>query len=395
MDLVLAYNWDETVIDIAREHGVTELFGKLHQDPVGGGRVSFILPKVGRRQAARHIRRIQEASIAFNYLLNGTCMGLDEMTSSGRRAINDLLDWAWDQGVRWFTVSIPYMAAIIKHRYPEARIVVSMMAQVDSVERAVYWENEGAEVLILFDNKDFSLLKALRSHTNLKLEVTGNLSCMNRCHQTFYHGNVASHSSNRSGMGGYSLPVCEARCTYMKVQEPRRIVAGQWIRPRDVTLYERLGVHRLKLLDRISPTTQLERIVKAYAARFYRGNLADLIPGYRQDRVDSYLSADRLATMARSFFRPLTYNVMKAVPFARRNRSPRFHIDPEALDGFLEGVMRRDCRGLACETCGWCDRYAKAAVTFGEGERERYLADAEQNLEELEGGTFFTYLRER
>jgi len=393
MDLVLACNWDEEVVGVARQHRVAEMFGKLRSDRVGGGRAAFVAPRVERKQAEDYIRKVHDAGIAFNYLLNGTCLGNREMTSSGQKELRSLIEWTWDVGVRWYTVSIPYVAAVVRKMRPDAHIVVSMMAQVDSVERAKLWEGEGAEVVILFDNKDFHLISALARHTALKIEVAANLSCMNRCHQTFHHGNVSSHASQDDEMGLYSLPLCEVRCTYLKVLEPRRIIAGQWLRPQDVGVYESAGVHRLKILDRISPTSQLSRIVAAYATRSFDGNLAELIPGYRQDRMEAYGDRGKLVEKLKAFFRPGTYNVLKALPFARRNVSPVFSIDPAALDGFLEGVRKRDCRHTSCDECGWCDAYAGRAIRFEPGERERFLGGAAKNLEELEGGGFFSYSR--
>jgi hypothetical protein len=185
--------------------------------------------------------------------------------------------------------------------------------------------------------------------------------------------------------------LCEARCQQLKVKEPRRILAGQWMRPEDVHLYEELGVDRLKVLDRVSPTAQLARILEAYANRGFDGNLAELIPGFRQDRLDGYLAGPGALRAAAAFFRPAAYNVLKALPFKRRNRPPAFHVEGAALEGFLEGVMKRNCRVLSCAECGWCDRFAEKAVRFAPGERERFLADAEHNLEELESGDFFFY----
>ena len=391
MDLVVACNWDEQLVPIAARYGAAELFGKLHSDLVGGGRAGFILPSVTRKGAAQYIRDVQARGIAFNYLLNGTCLGNQEMTRKGQRDLRSLLNWLYGAGVRWFTVSIPYMASVIKKAFPDAHIVVSMMAGVESVETARYWEEQGAEVLIVFNTRDFALLRALKEHTGLKVEVAANLSCMNRCHQTSYHGNAASHASNKSGTGAYSLPVCETRCGFMKVSQPRRIIAGQWIRPEDVHVYEELGVNRLKILDRISPTEQLEKILDAYSKQRFCGNLAELIPGYRQDRVESYLSTARLPRLIAAYLKPQLYNIFKAPGFSRRNKTPGFTIDNQALDGFLEGFMKRDCRHLSCEKCGWCDRWADKAVHFEPGERQRYLADAGKNLDELESGSFFEY----
>ncbi len=389
MEWVLACNWDEALLAPAKEFGVTELFGKLPQDPVGGGRATFISPSPGRRKAERFIHKTLQAGIEFNYLLNGTCLSNREMTRGGQKALNSIIDWAADQGVTWFTVSIPYLAAKIRKRLPNAHIAVSMMAGVDSVEKAVQWENAGASVVILFENKDFALIRSIKKQTRLKVEVSANLSCLNRCNQSFYHGNVSSHSSNGSGL--FSLPLCEAQCGQSKVAEPRRIVAGQWMRPQDVPLFEAEGVDRLKILDRTSPTPQLLRNLAAYATGEYEGNLADLIPGYRQERLDGYFSPKRALKTAAAFFKPQHFDVTKALAYRKRSAPPHFHIDGKALDGYLEGFLKKDCRTTSCLRCGWCDAYAQKAIRFPDGERERFLKDNGQNLRDLQTGDFFFY----
>ncbi len=394
LKLALACNWDDALVEVACAHGVTELFGKLHRDITGGGRASFISRRVSRRRAARYVRRAQEAGLTFNYLLNGTCMGNVELTRAGQRELDGLLSWLYDDcGVRWFTVSIPWLAARIKGRFPDAHLVVSMMARVESVEQARYWQEQGAEALILFDNKDFTLIRALKEQTSLELEIAANLSCLNRCHQVGYHGNVVSHSSNTAGHGLYTLPLCEARCTLMKVQQPRRILAGQWVRPEDLALYEAHGVDRLKLLDRTSSTARLTRVLQAYSQRRSPADLAELIPGYVRERMSSYFSPARLLTIAGAFFRPGKYNVAAAPAFLRRSRPPAFSIDAAALDGYLQGVAARDCRLLSCEACGFCDQYAREAIRFAPGERRRVLRDGGRNLQSLESGRFFRYRR--
>ena len=394
MKVALACNWDDALLEVARCHGVTELFGKLQRDVTGGGRSSFISRPVSRRAAARYIRRAQDAGLVFNYLLNGACMGNQELTRAGQRRLDALLSWLHhDCQVRWFTVSIPSLAARIKDRLPDAHLVVSMMARVESVEQARYWEEQGAEALILFDNKDFSFIRALARQTSLALEITANLSCLNRCHQVGYHANVVSHSSNHAGHGLYTLPVCETRCALMKAQQPRRILAGQWTRPEDLGLYESMGVRRLKVLDRTSSTARLARTLDAYGRRRSPADLAALIPGYAPERVGSYFSAARALTIAGAFLRPGKYNLLRALPFLRRSRPPAFTIDAAAMDGYLEGVASRDCRLLSCEVCGFCDRYARDVVRFAPGERRRALEDGRQNLRELESGRFFRYRR--
>jgi len=389
MEYAIPCNWDEGLIDVARRHRAGELYGKLAQDFVGGGRPAAFLPAISRRRARRYIRRVRDAGMEFNYLLSGTTMGLQELTRAGQRELRDLMAWAWDSGARRFSVAIPYLGAILKRSHPDAELVTSILARVDSVEVARQWEESGAQTLVVFNNKDFKLIKAVKQQTGLRVEVTANLSCLGTCSQAGYHANTDSLSSNRAGLGLYSMPVCEVRCNYLKVKEPRRIIAAQWMRPRDQGIWADMGVDRLKFVDRLSTTEQLDRILGAYRAGRWDGNLAELIPGYRQGRVEQYMSPARMGRMVAALLRPDRYNVSKARQFLGRSKPPGIHIDGDALDGYLDRFLEQDCRGISCDACRWCEKYGETAVRFDPAERARYLEGAEENLDDLESGDLF------
>ena len=389
MEYAVPCNWDDALIDVATRHRAGELYGKLAQDFVGGGRPAAFLPAVSRRRARRYIRRVRDAGMEFNYLLSGTTMGLQELTRAGQRELRDLMAWAWDCGARRFSVSVPYLGAILKRSLPDAELVTSILARVDSVEVARQWEEIGAGTVVVFNNKDFKLIKAVKQQTRLRVEVTANLSCLGTCSQAGYHANTDSLSSNRAGLGLYSMPVCEVRCNYLKVKEPRRIIAAQWMRPRDQGVWADLGVDRLKFVDRLSTTEQLDGILRAFRAGRWDGNLAELIPGYRQGRVEQYMSPARMGRMVAALLRPDRYNVSKARQFLGRSKPPGIHIDGDALEGYLARFLEQDCRGISCDACRWCERYGEAAVRFDPAERARYLQGAEENLDDLESGELF------
>jgi len=311
---------------------------------------------------------------------------------AGHRRLRAFLDWLHGVGVRTVTVSIPHLAALIHRRYPDTTLVVSMMARVESVEQAHQWQRLGARTVVLPDNKDFRLIRALKEYTSLRLELTANLSCLSRCFQLGHHVNVVTHASQEGHpLGAYSLPLCETRCNLAKLRDPGRIMAGQWIRPEDLSIYEEIGVDNIKLLDRTSSTAQLKRVLDAYGSGRFAGNLAELIPGYRQGLADGYLRPANAGRLAGSLLRPRTYNLLRAVGFQRRNRPAAFTIDGGRLDGFLAGLMDRDCRHMRCGECGYCSDWAEVAVRFGEGERERAIAGLQRNLRDLEDGSFFFY----
>jgi len=150
-----------------------------------------------------------------------------------------------------------------------------------------------------------------------------------------------------------------------------------------------MGVDRLKFVVRLSTTEQLDRILGAYRAGRWDGNLAELIPGYRQGRVEQYMSPARMGRMVAALLRPDRYNVSKARQFLGRSKPPGIHIDGDALDGYLDRFLEQDCRGISCDACRWCEKYGETAVRFDPAERARYLEGAEENLDDLESGDLF------
>jgi len=90
MRFSVATNFDPALVDALRGYPVVELFGKLREDAVGGGRAPYQLAHVSRKRLASHVREARAAGISFNYLLNASCptpkagRGSAFQTSNGR-----------------------------------------------------------------------------------------------------------------------------------------------------------------------------------------------------------------------------------------------------------------------------------------------------------------------
>jgi len=185
----------------------------------------------------------------------------------------------------------------------------------------------------------------------------------------------------------FHLPWCEFRCAVARFGSPHELIASPWIRPEDVHVYEERGVTRLKLVDRCSPTDLLARIVEAYRRGSYDGNLADLLPGLqgvRRDRLP-------LQKMARHFFKPLTFNVLKGAAMRDAPKRPEVFIDNRKLDGFLEHFFEKDCRLHSCEACGYCARVAREVLRVPPGQAEQMTSRMAKYLDELASGELFRY----
>ncbi|NLB35076.1 MAG: peptidase U32, partial [Elusimicrobia bacterium] len=213
---------DSLLKSIDSEH-VGELYGKLPRDFVGGGRPSFILPSVTKKKFIAHVKKCREHGIDFNYLLNSTCIGNRELTRSGSRKLKKLLDMLIKAKVSTVTVSIPYILEYVKRNYPELKVSVSVMAGVDSPEKARYWESLGADRITLPSvcglYRNFPLLRQIRNAVSCELKLIANLTCLHRCPLWMYHASGHSHASQTGDPSrGFVIDYAYLRCNSLKLE---------------------------------------------------------------------------------------------------------------------------------------------------------------------------------
>lgn len=77
MKFCLATNFDPELIDAVNKYdsdkSITEIFGKLAKDIIGGGRHSFVLPKISWKDLANYVSLCHKNKLKFNYLMNALC----------------------------------------------------------------------------------------------------------------------------------------------------------------------------------------------------------------------------------------------------------------------------------------------------------------------------------
>jgi collagenase-like PrtC family protease len=326
----------------------------------------------------------------FNYLLNGACLDNKELTKKGQKQIHQTLKWMLDIGITSTTVTNPILLRIIKKNYPQLKVRISVFAEVDHPRKIEYWEKNGADIVCLRSlsaNRDLNALKAMRKATNLELELLANGNCIQSCSLGIAHMNLISHSSqSRHEEGGYVIDHCLLECSKAKMKDPVNFVRSDWIRPEDLHLYEALGYHTFKLVDRSLPTDIMLTRIKAYAERRYDGNLLDLIQTYGHESTPSreaHYNQRSKFKQAIHFMNPIKNNLglsRKIAEFASFRGMQRplafkqpIHIDNRQLDGFLEGAWKRECRYNDCNRCQYCHKVAEKSVRIDEGYRQRCL----------------------
>lgn len=411
MRLSVATNFDPELVEQCRDYPVTELFGKLQTDAVGGGRAPYQLGKISRRQLSDHVRHVRDSGFAFNYLLNASCMGNREITRKGQKEINKLLDWINDIGVTAVTVASPFMLQMIKARHPHLKVRISVFGGVDRVRKAQMWEELGADCIVLDSilvNRELETLREIRKAVKCDLELMANNNCLTGCAMSPMHMNTLAHAGQAWHENkGFFIDWCFLKCTEMKLRNPVHYIRSEWIRPEDLPLYEEMGYDLFKLAERDIPTEMMMLRVKAYSERHYDGNLLDLIQAYAFKGVKENHSYYKhgLGWLLRFILRPSLANPLRMLPLKRLAElrgmtrpiegKPPVYIDNRALDGFMERFKTTSCVGVDCEECLWCHEFAAKAITIDETSRAAALQVYEELFASLNGGSMWCYLPER
>ena len=289
------------------------------------------------------------------------------------------LEMLGQMGIKRLTVSTPFLLEIIKSRFPQFYVKVGIFAQVDTVLRAKFWENLGADAITLESfsiNRDFARLSAIRQAIKCDLQLIANHCCLPNCPMQYYHQNGIAHSSD--GSKSFFIDYCFLRCSRMRLENPTLLIKAGWIRPEDLDIYEKMGYTNFKILERGIPSAEILKRVKAYSERRFEGNLAELIfyYGFKEP-----LKKNKFWVL-RNFFRPFDFNLKyakKFLGFDKRtgnglSNKAKIHIILTATripNDFLEGFKNRDCAMSDCDKCGYCDKIAEDAVTVDERISER------------------------
>ena len=344
MQIVLASNFDDRLVEETSDLPVSTFFGGYPVQLTGGGRPPQILPAVDRERFRAHLEVVHRHSREFFATLNSNDLGLKEYSPGyvGRflREVGDLIEL----GVDGFVVALPALIEAIRTEYPDVPISVSTFARIRTVTQAEYFLKLGARTIILEEaNRDFRLIRGL-IRLGAEVEVLVNQSCLPSCPYRGHHLNTSSLASQpEAPCPTFEYPILECGLEY--VRDPAKLISGIFVRPEDLAVFEEAGVTRFKVSGRNRSTGWLVRSARAYARRSYVGNLADILslvqvkgPSAALQRIGSGPDGEEALTLARAFG-PLS----------------ELTIDNQAFPpDFLRHIAAVDCEHTTCEACGYC-----------------------------------------
>ncbi|MDR1961878.1 MAG: hypothetical protein LBQ16_06305 [Gracilibacteraceae bacterium] len=111
-EFTLPLNWQDDYWEKIDFTDVVEVYGKLREDFLGGGKSSMQLPEPSKAMVAQTIKEAHDRSIEVNYLLNTTCISNLEFTKKGYRQVRKMFDWLSVIGVDAVTVAMPFIAEV-------------------------------------------------------------------------------------------------------------------------------------------------------------------------------------------------------------------------------------------------------------------------------------------
>jgi collagenase-like PrtC family protease len=378
MQLLVPTTWDPALIaPLSRLEDDVQLYGVMPTSMIGSGGSGPDIAYMTTDQAEEYIQQANSAGLKFDYILNAPSMSNMEWDENTHRELLEHLEWISSIGVDSVTVTIPYLLELIKRQFPHLKIRLSTIAHVDSVARAKSFESLGADSITLdFNvNRDFKVIKAIRSAVSCELSILANNLCLYQCPYEYYHHDSLGHASQSyNPLNGCYADYCVLRCTLDRLCDISEIIKCRWIRPEDIRAYEEIGINAVKISGRSMSTERILNAAMAYSSRHYHGNLYDIL----------------------NVLTPKIGSINSVLPGAQNNTvgpPPKFYIDNQALEGFMDFFRKQDCLS-GCNHCDYCQRIANEVIQYDRDEVDHYIAMLNVFLDDLSSSTFCLKLRQ-
>jgi len=387
MKIRLGANWDLSSLDALKDTAVDVLFGKLPFDAVGGARPGFVLPQVDRKYVERYIQDCHERGLEFSYLLNAPCLGNLQYSRKGYGQLIELLEWVDQSGADSVVIGIPYLLHLVRKRFPRLKLKVSTTARVNTVRKALQYEDMGVEEIIVDEhiNREFKTLEAIRKAVKCNLELIVNNICLWQCPYNYEHVNHDGHASRKEEEDDYCyLQYPGYLCLYRKLTDPVELLKSPWIRPEDIPSYEDMGYDHFKITERFKRTSLLLEHVRAYENRRYDGNLLDL---FTLPRKGAFTPVH-----LEYFIKPEHVNILKISELEKvfdLEVRELIQLDNRKLDGFIEYFKENDCNQTSCSDCRYCETFFEKMAVVNEDGLKKAAQRVKDFSEKLLSGEIF------
>jgi collagenase-like PrtC family protease len=251
---------------------IREIYLSAPQEYSGSGRIA---PKTEFTEFLEAVNRIHREGIRVNLTMNPTCEGTDWYSPSFfNKTIEFLKKVHGEYGIEAVTLANPIYIKEIKDMFPNLEVGASVLGDIDCVQRAVFYNKLGADVIVpdVNINRNISLLKKIKKACNAEIKLMVNEGCLYKCPFRKFHFNFISHASKVSNGTDYFVYYCHK---FIK-EDLSQILKSGWIRPEDLKEYEEVTKY-FKIVGRLLPKSKTIRTDRAYLEERWNGDLLDIM----------------------------------------------------------------------------------------------------------------------
>jgi collagenase-like PrtC family protease len=360
----IGYNFDPELIEVIKNLNekydgisrIVEVYGSDRAHAKLSARPEFRLQDIDLLELSEHIKALKEINVEFNYTMNTIFPGSKRDVVDGFDEIVEWVETLISIGVGRITVANPLLLEIIRKVSSDIPIEISTVAHIDAVSQIKYYKEKYNIDKVcgnLMYNRNFTKLRAMATWCNdndVKLDLMTNEFCGNGS------GSYATHCIHRDAC--YLCHATEVtkndaellqtypmnRCMNSRDIDPACWLKMRFIRPEDLHYYRSIGIRDFKITGRTGTTEYIKRVVEAYCAEIYDGNLLGL-----------WKNLDTIYSGAKE-----------------EDTNNEIFVDNTKLDGFLDQWYHNDwrCDEKNCgekesidepDNCNYCNRFWEEA----------------------------------
>lgn len=238
---------------------------------------------------------LKNSGIELNLLMNGNCYGDNAISKYLKNNVYSIIDHIENicGGVDSITTTSPFIATIVKEKYPAIKTRASINMRIGTIKGMDYIKDIFDGFYIQREhNRDIEYIKEIKKYTdknNKTLHLLANSGCMSYCSAQTFHDNAVSHEKGileRSNVTDFEIAKC---WDYYKNKENwPSLLQNSWIRPEDLHNYEELFDY-VKLATRVNqrPLNTLRAYI---SGEFYGNTLSLLEPNHSKVLGNQYIS---------------------------------------------------------------------------------------------------------
>jgi collagenase-like PrtC family protease len=298
MELAVGYpvieDDDQSFVDVVRafrDH-IAEVYFAWPGDPSGRsafGLAHGIVDPTAQERLESDLRAFRTMGVKLDLLLNANCYG--PAAASPRladHAISVVERLCSETGIDVVTTTSPFIAAALKERFPGLILRASVNMRIGGAQGMSYLADVFDSFYLLRDyNRDFERIGEMREwcdRNGKDLCILANSGCLSFCSGQTFHDNLVAHEHQLIEPVSRDVLVCRRFLADKKNWVA--LLQATWIRPEDLHHYAgHFSIAKLATRMHSNPG----RVIEAYAAGRFAGNLLDLLePGYG-DVLDGYI----------------------------------------------------------------------------------------------------------